>query len=238
MVPRAGEKIQRREKQYRQNMNNAEIIYSLLEHIEHNLKNSLTVNDLSERSGFSLYYFSRLFKGMTGHSPKSYISGRKMTESLSELSFSDKKIIEIAYDYGFSTPESFSRAFNRLFGLNPSDVRRGYTVADDRLVKPVKKQELRHDTFITGREPELVELGPLKLIGISVYDENCRIKDLTAPWQNLMSRVSGIPARLRPERYYQVQTWFEDTEPELIDVFYSLWRFRMWRKFRFISRQK
>ncbi len=36
-----------------------------------------------------------------------------------------RRIYEIAYEFGFETPDSFTSAFRREFGYNPSDVRRG-----------------------------------------------------------------------------------------------------------------
>ncbi|MCP4177094.1 MAG: helix-turn-helix transcriptional regulator, partial [bacterium] len=98
-------------------MKNREIIYESLKLIENNLKSDMTVYAISQHYNYSLYYFSKLFKGVTGFSPKSYILNRKISESVKDVLESDKKIIEIAFDYGFSNPESYSRAFNKFLGI-------------------------------------------------------------------------------------------------------------------------
>lgn len=41
---------------------------------------------------------------------------------------SDDKIIDIALKYGYDTPESFSRAFQRFHGISPTEARRGGTI--------------------------------------------------------------------------------------------------------------
>ncbi len=63
-------------------MNNREIIYKSLEIIEENLKSDMSLQDLSNRLGYSQYYFIRLFKGVTGYSPKAYLNRRRITEAM------------------------------------------------------------------------------------------------------------------------------------------------------------
>ncbi len=105
-------------------MNNRDAIVAAVELIETNLHEDLPVQVVAARSGLSLYYFSRLFRGVTGYSPKAYISARKLTESARELLETDKKIIELAFEYGYSSPELYARAFQRVFGCNPSECRK------------------------------------------------------------------------------------------------------------------
>ena len=65
-------------------------------------------------------------------------------------------------------------------------------------------------------------MDPLFLIGISVYDEKWKIKDLTGPWQYLLTNISRIPNRIKPEKYYQVQTWSLDEDKETISFFIAV----------------
>ncbi|MFW5807433.1 MAG: AraC family transcriptional regulator [Spirochaetota bacterium] len=201
-------------------MKNRDAIYASLDLIEENLKSDMTVYSVSQRFGFSLYYFSRLFKGITGTSPKSYMLGRKITEAARELLSTDKKIIEIAFDYGFSTPESFLRAFCRITGMNPSDFRKRGTVEGISLVGPISVACLEAGRYIDSQQPEVVERGPLMLVGIPfLYDGTA--DDLTTPWQNLIRHRESIITRVVPERYYQVQYWFADQDPGTLFFFVS-----------------
>lgn len=188
-------------------MSNREIIYQSLEIMENHLKSDLTLTDLADKLGYSLYYFVRLFKGVTGYSPMAYLNRRRVTSAYDELKRGDKKIIDLAMDYGFGTPESFSRAFNRQTGSNPVDVMKGKTLSADSFQPPLTGDILeraRHQPF---REPELVERPPLHLAGLSLYYTKEMPGDLSAPWQCLLENKGEIPDLLLPESYYQVQFW-------------------------------
>lgn len=203
-------------------MNNRELIFKSIEIIEENIRGNISVYELSERLGFSFYYFSRLFKSITGYSPKNYMLSRKVTESVNDILNSGKKIIEIAFDYGFTTPESYSRAFQKIIGLNPSDVKKQNIVDKNKLFRAITKNNLLKHPSIPGNKPEVVILGPIHLIGISLYFETWEVNDLTGPWKYFESNISSIQNRIKPEKYYQMQTWSFNNNKETISFFIAL----------------
>jgi len=185
------------------------------------LKSDINVYSVSQQFGFSLYYFSRLFKGLTGYSLKEYILLRKISESYQDIISTEKKIIDIAFDYGFSSHESFSRAFNRTLGMNPSQARK----QKNRLVpvlSPLTKSKIESIEKNAPQEPVEVELEELLLIGIPFYFDLTAQNDLSKPWSILTSNYSLIEDRIIPEKYYQVQYWVSDQEPDLFYFFIAL----------------
>jgi AraC-like DNA-binding protein len=52
-----------------------------------------------------------------------YIRARRMTLAAQELACSDHKVIEIAMKYGYDSPDSFAKAFQRFHGIIPSQAR-------------------------------------------------------------------------------------------------------------------
>lgn len=175
--------------------------------MEENLGSAMTLQNLADRLGYSLYYFIRLFRGVTGHSPKSYLNRRRITRAWEDLQAGEKKVIDLAYDYGFGTPESFSRAFHKQLGCNPGEVRRGGGVDRTNLQSPLTGEKLEYLRLVPHQEPELVDFGPLCLAGISVLYEESMPEDLSAPWQTLAENRTLIDSRRIPEKYYQVQSW-------------------------------
>jgi AraC family transcriptional regulator len=54
-----------------------------------------------------------------------YIRRRKLTLAAVELSKTDKSILNIALNFGYESPNAFTRAFRNIHGINPSEIRSG-----------------------------------------------------------------------------------------------------------------
>ena len=194
-------------------MTNKEIIIKATAFIEANLKNEIDNFKVAQESCYSLYHFIRLFQSITGFSPKNYIQQRRLTETVYELQNTDKKIADIAYDYQFGSPESFSRAFRKQFNVNPSDIRNGYTLTSLPLVSPITSDFIFQAGKIRNMPPELITLPEKLLVGISFFMlDEFEINDLSKEWSRLINEVHTIKHKTIPERYYQVQYWSEKQE--------------------------
>lgn len=64
-----------------------------------------------------------MFSFLTGVTLSEYIRRRRLTLAAFELNNSDIRIIDIAVKYGYSSPDSFTRAFQSLHGITPSEAR-------------------------------------------------------------------------------------------------------------------
>lgn len=200
-------------------MKNREYIYDAIKIIEKNLKSDINVYSVSERFGFSHYYFSRIFKGVTGYNLKEYILKRKISESYWDIKRTDKRLIDIALEYGFSSNESFSRAFKKTIGMNPSLVRKQSEPLACELVRPLTIDKINSYERNIQQEPEEVELDKIFLVGMPFYFDVNVHNDLLKPWSELTSNISLIKNRVEPEKYYQVQYWLPDNRMDLIYIF-------------------
>lgn len=84
---------------------------------------ALTLNHISNKFGYSEYHVSRKFKEISGMNFRDYLRHRRLAFALKEVRDTDKGLLEIALDYGFSSHEAFSRAFKQAYGVSPSDYR-------------------------------------------------------------------------------------------------------------------
>lgn len=91
--------------------------------IESNLNEKMELSSIAKEAGYSLYHFQRIFKSVVGESIKDYIRKRRITEAARELVYTNVPIIEIGMKYGYESREAFSRAFERVYGRNPSEIR-------------------------------------------------------------------------------------------------------------------
>ena len=95
-------------------------IQNALAYIEANLAEDLDVKDIAKQAFLSPFYFQRIFRAMCGISVGEYIRNRRLTLAGKELATSDARVIDIAAKYGYSSPDSFNRAFQRFHGISPS----------------------------------------------------------------------------------------------------------------------
>ena len=107
-------------KEYNTRIKNLNIINIVLQYIEKNYKESITVEQLSEMANFSKYYFLRLFKKTTGKSLIDYINFIRINKAENMLNETDKNITEIAFSCGFNDANYFNRVFKKYKGRPPS----------------------------------------------------------------------------------------------------------------------
>lgn len=197
-------------------MNNRDLILSSVQIIEKNLKSKLSVLEISKELGFSVYYYSRLFKSITGYSPKSYILARKITESIVELVETDIRIIDIAIDFGFGSSEAYSRAFCKILNKNPSDVRKGGCVNKNLLLQPITDRQLKKYEHALDKQPEIVDLDEINLIGIPFYYDLSMKNDLSDQWTLLIQNISLISNVKEPAEFYQLQFSYPNQDNDKI----------------------
>ena len=89
--------------------------------IENNKSEEISLSDLARASLFSPWYAYRLFRDYLGLTPTEYIRKCRLTQAAKQLRSGKVKVIDAAYDAGFANVDTFTRAFYREFGLNPSD---------------------------------------------------------------------------------------------------------------------
>ena len=103
-------------------------IQVIVDEIDKCIKNyndeALTLRVLSRRLGYSEFHTTRKFKEISGMQFRDYLRHRKLAFALKEVRDSTKGILDIAFDYGFSSHEAFSRAFKGIYGVSPSEYRK------------------------------------------------------------------------------------------------------------------
>lgn len=85
---------------------------------------ALTLKYLAQKLGYSEFYVSRKFKEISGMQFRDYLRYRKLAFALKQLRDTERGILDIALNYGFSSHEAFSRAFKEAYGITPSEYRK------------------------------------------------------------------------------------------------------------------
>jgi len=98
-------------------MNNA------MAYIEAHLTEELDYSKLAQLAYCSEYHFKRMFSFLSGISLSEYIRRRKLTMAALDLKDRELRILDVAVKYGYTSADAFSRAFQSLHGILPSEAR-------------------------------------------------------------------------------------------------------------------
>ena len=192
-------------------------IQRMQDYIDENLSGEIKLSELAQVSLFSPWYSYRLFREHLALTPTEYIRKLRLSRAAVRLRDERCRIIDVALDLGFGNVDTFTRAFSREFGLNPSEYTKNPEPITLFIPYGVKYRELRKEQvdmsktqtiFVqTVRKPER-----LCIIKRAVYADNyfpyCEEVGCDV-WGILMSMHSlcGEPVCMwLPERYKKPNT--------------------------------
>lgn len=91
--------------------------------IEDNLTEDIDINEIADKAYVSSFYFQKIFNVLCGFTVGEYIRNRRLTLAAQELCSTNIKVIDVAIKYCYDSADSFTRAFTKFHGVNPSAAR-------------------------------------------------------------------------------------------------------------------
>lgn len=137
-----------------------------IEYIETHLNEPIGLSDVSKETGYSYYHMTRLFSSVLGESVGRYINRRRLYNASEKLIHSNQRVIDIALDCGFESPEAFSRAFKAVFGRSPVDYRKAGLDLVVNAKREMAPEDVAHIAHNISRTPELVMLKETRVAGL------------------------------------------------------------------------
>ncbi|OLR65016.1 AraC family transcriptional regulator [Peptoniphilus porci] len=98
-------------------------IKKIIHYLDENYREKISLNDIADLVGYHPNYTSEIFSNSVGIPFTEYLQRKRLSAATKDLKQSDKKISEIALDYGFSNVRSFNTSFRESFGRSPSKYR-------------------------------------------------------------------------------------------------------------------
>ncbi|MEA5011700.1 MAG: helix-turn-helix domain-containing protein, partial [Angelakisella sp.] len=95
-----------------------------MSYIESNLTGNIEAAQISRIAGCSEYHFRRMFSALAGMSLGEYIRRRKLSLAAMMLQSKEVRVIDVALELGYETPEAFGKAFQTMHGVKPSHVKK------------------------------------------------------------------------------------------------------------------
>ena len=101
-------------------------ISKLIDWIDENCSERITLDDLSRISGISKKYLCTIFKKYTSKTPINYINEIRIENACYEMTVNGKSVTEAAYGNGFDDLSYFSKLFKEHKGVSPGKYRKEY----------------------------------------------------------------------------------------------------------------
>ena len=153
-------------------MNYFQRLQTAIDFIENNLAEDITLAEVASKANCSLYHFHRLFQVLVGNSVKEYIRKRRLTLAAKQLVQTKKSVIDIAFDSRYGAPESFSRAFKKMYGSAPLQYRKWgvfMPLNEKADLMKIYQEELKRGITM---QPVIKEKNEFYVVGIELTTEH------------------------------------------------------------------
>lgn len=135
-------------------------IQKALDYIEEHLTEEIDYETVAAQSFSSSYHFQRVFSILCGFTLGEYIRNRRLSLAGAELAAGDVKVIDIALKYGYESPDSFAKAFQKFHGIPPSAARNGGLLQNfSRLVLKISLEGGSAMKYRIEEKPEMILTG-------------------------------------------------------------------------------
>ncbi len=160
-----------------------------IDYIEQNLTKELDIGKIAKKAALSSFYYQRIFGAMCGMTVGEYIRERRMTLAAQELACSDCKVIDIALKYGYDSPDSFTKAFQRFHGITPARAREQGAIL--RSLAPLHiKITLEGGTML---DYKIVEKSAFTVVGVKKsFNSETSYTEIPKFWDEWISDMKGM----------------------------------------------
>lgn len=161
-----------------------------IDFMEENLANSLEIEEIAGIAALSPFYYQRIFGALCGMTVGEYIRGRRMSLAAQELAVTEAKVIDVALKYGYDSPDSFAKAFQRFHGIPPSKAREAGAAL--RSIAPLRiKISLEGGKMLEYR---LVEKAPFTVVGVKrPFHSDSSYQEIPKFWNEWLAQGDSRP---------------------------------------------
>ena len=161
-----------------------------IDFMERNLTDELDIEEIAGKAALSPFYYQRIFGALCGMTVGEYIRARRMTLAAQELNRKDVKVIDVAVKYGYDSPDSFTKTFQKFHGITPSQARE--PGAQLRSFAPLHiKITMEGGSML---EYSIVEKAPFTIIGVKrPFNSETSYQEIPKFWDEWMAQGEKRP---------------------------------------------
>ena len=161
-----------------------------IDFMERNLTDELDIEEIAGKAALSPFYYQRIFGALCGMTVGEYIRARRMTLAAQELNRKDVKVIDVAVKYGYDSPDSFTKTFQKFHGITPSQARE--PGAPLRSFAPLHIRITMEGGSMLNYS--IVEKAPFTIIGVKrPFNSETSYQEIPKFWDEWMAQGSKRP---------------------------------------------
>ncbi|GJH40039.1 AraC family transcriptional regulator [Capnocytophaga sp. HP1101] len=138
-------------------------INKVVEYINHHLDEPISLKTLADIANVSHFHFCCIFKAIKGEAPMAFIARVRIETAAQLLRYSALPVEQIAFNIGYESPASLSKAFKNQYGITPTQYR------TDKEIYIMKKEFFLPDLAL--KAPKIIELEPKNVIYVALTGE-------------------------------------------------------------------
>ena len=170
-------------------------------HMHRTLDDPFDPNGIALVAGFSRFHLSRLFSAMTGESLLEYRRRLLLERAAHSLLYRRHSVTELAFRAGYDTPETFTRAFSKLYGVPPGEYRRKLRAAMKHRLETIRARSklctLSLSLHEGGRKNMEVKIERHDSLKVAFIRHVGPYADCMEAWNRLCG-APGVTSRLGP----------------------------------------
>lgn len=122
----------------------------VIRYLEQNYDQALNLEQVAERAHLSPYHFHRIFKAVTGETLNDFLRRLRLEQAANKLFYNKPSVTEVALNHGFGSSQSMAKAFQKYFGITPTQVRDCHDL--DQYTKLMRDSKIGHLVGNNGHE--------------------------------------------------------------------------------------
>lgn len=182
-----------------------------IDYIEENITSDLDYQQIAAQSFSSSYHFQRTFSVLTGYTLGEYIRYRRLTMAGMELVATKQKVIDIAWKYGYESPDGFAKAFFKFHGITPSAAREPGTVLRSFVPLKIILEGGNTMNYRIEKKPAMTLTGHKQHCSGSPTNPDVKRRETFVHWTTSRCEQRTMKTlREEPNVWYDVYTGFTD----------------------------
>ncbi len=189
-------------------------IQKALTYIRANLDKPLSVKEVAKIACFSEYHFHRIFTAIMQETLGEYITRKKLESAAIKLIYSaDSKVSNVAFEFGYSSVASFSKAFKQWFGCRPTEISR----IEQNLNSAEGKLQTKYEKLINSDQLYIEPSQENWAQRIEALDERVQIKSISQFELHYLTNPGGYEFSSIGRTWTELLERLEDAEIDIDD---------------------